>query len=150
MERVIDNVQVLPGGAYQSLNDVDCGILQLMGRTPDTGKRRVTLNVTVTDHFVGVNGSNYVQVLGNDVRAWVAGALESVRRGGPPLSLLLDSKPFREQIVTMVRQALNDRTQRCWRQAVGLDKPVKYHEPDPVKLQRFLDRQRQRLVDKQK
>lgn len=149
MERVVDNVHVLPGSAYQQLNDVDCGILQLMGKVPDTGKRPVTLNVTMTDHFVGVNGRNYIQVFGSDVRAWVAGALESVRHDGPPLSLLLDSKSFREQIATMVRQALNDRTRRCWRQAVGLDKPVKYREPDPVKLQRFLEHW-QRFLDKQK
>ncbi len=150
MERVVDNVQVLPGSAYQQLNDVGCGILQLMGRIPDTGKRQLTLNVVITDQFVGVNGNNYVQVFGNDVRAWVAGAFESVRRGGPPLSLLLDSKSFREQVATMVRQALNDRTRRCWRQVVGLDKPIKYREADPVKLQKFLDRQRQRFLDRQK
>lgn len=119
------NFEKMSAYAYQPLNTTDVCTLTLLNVLPNTGWRPVSLMLSICNHTVSVNQRNWVHVNGNDVRAWVAGALESIRRDGPPFSLLITSSALRKQLENMVRSARNDRTRRCMRKAADVDKSVK-------------------------
>ena len=126
--------------ACQPLNRTDACTLSLLDCIPLTKKRPVMLSVEISEHQIKVNQRNWVDVSGNDVRELLLGALESLKYDGPPFSSLCTSKTMRAQLEILIRQALNDRTRRCRRQALGVDQPFKTRQPDPVRLQKFLDR----------